>query len=206
VANGTAGRIEIGFTSGALYKSLPSILQVARARLPQARIGLHEMSTNEQITALGRGDIDLGILHSPIPAGIGLSHRKIAEYGLVAAVPQSYPLRNSEITIAQMAREGMVLFTDGQGIPTRSQIARAFELAGAELAVVQEANRALTVLSCVAAGAGVALIPEWIRSLSFEGVCYCSIRKPNAFPRVGLSLAWKSRKTKPLAARLVTLL
>jgi hypothetical protein len=37
-------------------------------------------------------------------------------------------------------------------------------------------------------------------------VRYCGISKPNAFPRIGLSLAWRSRKTKPLAAKLLSLL
>ena len=208
IVDGTAGAIAIGFTSGALYSALPDLLKAAQKHMPQVRLGLHEMSTSEQLAALASGAIDLGFVHSPVPPalGAGLKLRKIADYGLLAAVPQSFARGAKELSLEQIARHGLVLFPENQGIPTRAQIMRAFEAAGLEMRVVQEANRALTVLSCVSAGVGIALVPDWIRALSFEGVRFCNIHRPGAFPRVGLSMAWRGRKTKALVSRLLGLL
>ena len=68
-----------------------------------------------------------------------------------------------------------------------ADILDALRKAGHDAHVAQEANRTLTVLSCVAGGCGVALLPSWIRSMDFSGVRFCEVRDGQSLPSFDLS-------------------
>ncbi|TIU58431.1 MAG: LysR family transcriptional regulator, partial [Mesorhizobium sp.] len=63
---GEAGEIRIGFVSAALYEHLPHLLSRLREKYPDIRPKLIELSTNEQIVALSRSEIDIGFVHPPL--------------------------------------------------------------------------------------------------------------------------------------------
>jgi len=65
--------------------------------------------------------------------------------------------------------------------------------------VVQDANRTLTVLACVAAGLGWSLLPESVRALGHEGVRYANVRDGDELPRFDLSALWRARSRPTLA-------
>ena len=73
----------------------------------------------------------------------------------------------------------------------------AFRAAGHEVRIVQDANRTLTVLSCVAAGLGWSLLPSSVRSLQHAGVRYAQVRDGAALPSFELAALWlvRSRPT-----------
>lgn len=81
----------------------------------------------------------------------------------------------------------------------RTQMLAAFRAAGHELRIVQDANRTLTVLSCVAAGLGWSLLPSSVRALRHEGVRYAEVRDGAALPPFELSAMWLA-KSRPAFA------
>ena len=80
-----------------------------------------------------------------------------------------------------------------------ADILDALRKAGHDAHVAQEANRTLTVLSCVAGGCGVALLPSWIRSMDFSGVRFCEVRDGQSLPSFDLSAIWPARSVPTLA-------
>jgi DNA-binding transcriptional LysR family regulator len=69
----------------------------------------------------------------------------------------------------------LILFPAAQGPVLHARIIDCFTKAGVDVRIVQEARRALTMLSLVSAGLGAALLPRSIRRLAFEGVRYAAI-------------------------------
>jgi DNA-binding transcriptional LysR family regulator len=60
---------------------------------------------------------------------------------------------------------------------------------------VQEAKETSTLLSLVAAGMGIALVPMTSRMFSFQGVVFRPLRNP---PPVDLAVAWNRNNETPL--------
>jgi DNA-binding transcriptional LysR family regulator len=68
---------------------------------------------------------------------------------------------------------------------------------------VHEAAETSTLLALVAAGLGVALVPESVRALRLDGVVYAQV---TGTEELSLGLAWRTGDTSPLLARFVAAL
>lgn len=170
---GAAGEIRIGFVSAALYDHLPRRLARLRQALPGIRPRLVELSTNEQLEALAEGEIDIGFAHPPFGTADRLNVIEFAPEGSIAVMPDDGTA--GDVTLAQVAARGLILFPAAQGPVLHARIMDAFMNAGVQVGIIQEATRALTMLSLVAAGLGAALLPRSIRRIGFEGVRYAEI-------------------------------
>lgn len=206
VGEGSAGRLTIGLVSSALLEVLPRALRAMRAEMPGVQVVLREMSNAEQAEALQSGEIDIGLMHTPVSVGGRMRERLLSRDRLVAAVPESLDLApDGYIDMAGIARAGLVMFPQAQLPVFYASILDAMRKSGHDAPVVQEANRTLTVLACVAGGCGVALLPTWIRALDFRGVRFCEVRDGAALPSFDLSAIWPARSVPGLADRFAAL-
>ncbi|RWD71987.1 LysR family transcriptional regulator [Mesorhizobium sp.] len=170
---GMAGVVRIGFDSAALYHPLPHRLALLRRVLPGAQTKLFELSTNDQLDALQRGAIDIGFAHPPFGTGDRLDVHDLPADNTIAVLPDDG--RDGEVSLAEIAAFGLILFPAAQGPVLHARIMDSFMKAGIEVRITQEAGRALTMLSLVSAGLGAALLPQSIRRLAFKGVRYADI-------------------------------
>ena len=205
LAAGSAGRLRIGFITSALYDILPASLAKLRVRYPEVRIELREMASDAQSQALREGEIDVGFCRSPLPARRSLREKLLSSSPMVAAVPEDFPRAASgSVALADIAAFGLILPPETQsGLQTR--ILQAIQAQGISPRVVQEANRNQTMLACVAAGIGVALVPRSIQSTSFRGVHFCKVR-PDVLPSQDVSVIWRPHARAQLADRFVAML
>jgi DNA-binding transcriptional LysR family regulator len=200
IGDGSAGRLIVGLVSSALFDTLPRALRQLRERAPGVRVILHEMSNAEQAEALQTGEIDIGLMHTPVAVGGRMRERQLLRDRLVAAVPDEFRVAaDGTVTLAQIARAGLVLYPQAQLPVLYAGIMDAMRKAGHAPYVAQEANRTLTVLACVAGGCGVGLLPSWIRSLDFRGVRFCEVADGSGLPSFDLSAIWPARSVPTLA-------
>lgn len=200
IARGSAGQLTVGLVSSALFDTLPRALRALRRAAPGVRVVLRELSNAELAEALARGEIDLALMHTPVAIAGRMRERLLLRDHLVAAVPDEFEVEaDGSVSLAQIARTGLVLFPQAQLPVLNAGILDAMRKAGLEPFVAQEANRTLTVLSCVAGGCGVALLPSWIRALDFRGVRFCEVRDGAALPSFDLSAIWPARSVPTLA-------
>jgi DNA-binding transcriptional LysR family regulator len=193
--HGAAGEIRIGFVSAALYEHLPRCLARLRQALPGVRPKLLELSTNEQLAALMEGAIDIGFVHPPLGTGERLDIVEFPAEESVAVLPDDGG--TSGVSMAQVAAAGLILFPATQGPVLHARIMDSFTGAGIEVRIVQEATRALTMLSLVSAGLGAALLPRSIRRLAFEGVRYAEIIDAT-LPTLSLAMIVRRRPQPPV--------
>jgi DNA-binding transcriptional LysR family regulator len=193
--HGAAGDVRIGFVSAALYEHLPRRLACLRQMLPDVQPKLLELSTNDQLDALAKGVIDIGFAHPPLGTGDRLDVIELPAEASVAVLPDDGS--TGGVALAQVAAFGLILFPAAQGPVLHARIMDAFASAGIEVRLVQEATRALTMLSLVSAGLGAALLPKSIKRLAFEGVRYAEIVDVT-LPTLSLAIIARRRPRPPV--------
>jgi DNA-binding transcriptional LysR family regulator len=190
-----------------LFETLPKTIAALKARVPNVSLVLKELSNAEQAAALEEGSIDLGLLHTPVVVGGKMREKLISREPLLAVLPASYPVaEDGKVSLAELAELGLVWFPHDQLPVVRAGILSAFRKAGCEANVVQDANRSLTVLACVAAGCGASLLPQSVQTIQFSGVRLCEVRDGRALPSFDLSAIWPNRSKPGLADIFASLL
>lgn len=203
IAGGRAGRLHIGFVTHAVYDVLPSALRLLRTHFPGVEVVLSEMSNADQLQALEQGAIDLAILHTPIPLAGQVRMKLVRRERFVAVLPVGHPLgADGRVGLADVAALGLVWFPERQLPAVRAGIVGAMQRAGLKPRIVQEANRSLTVLSCVAAGLGASLLPQSAAVLAHRGVQFVELRDGDGLPHFELGVLWLATSRLTLAEQL----
>ncbi|QIG42032.1 LysR family transcriptional regulator [Nocardioides anomalus] len=197
LADGRAGRVAVGFIGTATYDVLPRVAREVRDRLPDVELDLHgELLSPALVDRLVAGQLDLAILR---PDGItrpDVLIRDLRRERLVAVLPAQHPLaRRRRLDLADLAEEAFVVHPAGDRSSMHGHVLAACARAGFRPTSTIEVSETATLAVFVAAGLGVALVPEPVRSLALAGVAYVPLADP---PEVRLALA--SRAGDPAAA------
>ena len=207
IGAGIGGQLTIGFVSHALYEVLPRALRRFRVLHPEVQFRLKEMNIAEQVEALERGRIDIALLHPPVSVSARVHELKLGAEAMVAALPAAFELADDGcVSLAELAQQGLVWFPEQQVSGLRNEMLSAIRSAGHHVAVVQEANRSLTVLAAVAAGLGWSLLPRSVRALHHDGVRYAEVRDGACLPSYELAAMWRVRSRPGFADAFATVL
>ena len=204
MAQGSSGIIRLGFTAASGYSLLGPLLREIAESLPGVDVELQELVTNEQVLALSHGNLDLGLARPPFDTERFESHLLFSE-DLRLAVPTGHPLDELKrpVTAADLRNTPLIMHS-----PTK---ARYFYDLAVRLIPIEHHNvihtvsQILTMVALVAAGRGVAIVPESARTLHLEGVSYLQLEGV-ASDAVQLHAIWNRDSTNPALARALELL
>lgn len=200
ISQGLAGTLTIGIISAAFCETLPETIRLYRKRTPNVRLVLREMGSLEQANALEKGEIDIGLLQTPLTVRGRMNQRLIARDRLIGVVHDGFRVgADQKVSLRDLAREGLVFFPQQQLPLFHAGICTAIRALGEEVRLAQEANRTVTILACVAARCGVSLLASSIRKLKYPGVRYFDIRERQSLPEFFLSAIWPARSKPTLA-------
>lgn len=195
IAEGRSGAVSVGFVGTATYDVLPRVAHRVRADLPDIDLTLRgELLSPALTAAVAAGDLDLALVRpGATPAGLDVRHLRTER--LVAVLPSTHPLADSStIDLAQLAGEPFVLHPSGDRSSIHQQVLAACLVAGFTPPSTLEVGETATLAVFVAAGLGVALVPEPVRSLRLDGVTYVDLADP---PTVDLVLVSRSGDRSP---------
>ena len=162
----------------ATYDILPRLLREHRKRFPDVEVTLREMSTPAQVQALRNGEIDVGLLRVPADT-TGLVVHTVREDRMALMIPEQHPLaRKKRLTLRLLAAEPLILFPTAPRPSWADTVIAACRAAGFEPSVAQEAMESATVVSFVAAGVGIAVVPEGLKALTRPGVVFRLVAPP----------------------------
>lgn len=162
----------VGFVPSTLYGYMPDFIRALRELSAQVEIGLVEMTTLQQFEALKMGRIDLGI------GRIKLSDPEIArvvlrDESLVVAVPRYHRLASvAGVGVNEILQESLIVYPAAPRPSYADHVLDLFSQHGYVPNVVQEVNELQTAIGLVAAGIGIALVPESVRRLLRDDVVY----------------------------------
>ncbi|WP_414897842.1 LysR substrate-binding domain-containing protein [Rhodovulum sp. YEN HP10] len=176
VAAGRTGLIRLGYVGSALYGRLPETIRAFRRARPDVRLELREATTATQIAGLRDGSLDAGIVIPPIAQLAGIELRDFDRDRLCIALPSEHPLAGkADLCLSDIAEEDFVLWPMAEGRGFHLQVIRLCADAGFVPRVTQDAHGMHAVLSLVAVGAGVSVVPESMRQFRPDQISYRSI-------------------------------
>ena len=199
VDRGEIGELRIGFTSATPFIAFfPNMINTYRKRFPGVTVTLREMSTMQQIMAIKERSLDLGFVRPPeleIPKSIILT--KLRKDPLFLFMPTKHQLaKKNVIDFRKCNDEAFVMYPKNAGTGIYPQFIQLCKEAGFEPKIVQEAREASTVIGLVAAGCGITLLPESLKSIRMTGVCSRPLTGTSA--TTTLMLAQRAGETTPL--------
>jgi DNA-binding transcriptional LysR family regulator len=175
VAAGQAGVLRVGFGGSMLYRSLPEILADFSAKLPRIDIKLREMGSVDQIEAIHRDEIDVGFIHG-YETSSGLEGFCYHAESFVACLPATHRLaRAKRIKLSELSHDDFVLFQRRGSPAYYDSIVATCLGAGFAPKVRHEVAIWLSVVSLVASGTGVALVPRSLRNSRLAGANFIPI-------------------------------
>jgi DNA-binding transcriptional LysR family regulator len=183
VAAGLRGRLDIGFTGSMVYRDMPRIVRAFGQQAPGIEVRLCEMSSSEQIEALLRRQLHAGFVN------LGAVPPRLASLPLAADyLVFCLPLR-------ALAQESFVMFARDVAPANHDNVIALFHRAGIHPHTRHAARQWLTVVSLVALGMGVALVPASLAQAGVQGVRFVPIAGLR-HPTVGV-LAWHEEADAP---------
>lgn len=200
---GEVGRLSVGFTGSATYELLPSIASVMREELPDVELELHgEMLTPAQVAGLLAGKLDVALLRPPIRSS-DLAVHIIRREPLVVVLPADHPLASERvIDLTSLRDETFVAYPSHFASVVREAVDEACRSAGFRLKVAQEVAETATLVSFVAGGIGVALVPASVQHLNIRGAVYRPLA--GASRTVALAVATRADDPNPVLKLFVT--
>jgi DNA-binding transcriptional LysR family regulator len=175
---------------------LPRVLPEFHRRRPGVRLHLQEATSDAQSAMLREDEIDIGLVVPPLSEP-GCRYVPLLREALVAALParRRWPRR---VPVATLAQEPFILFPRKAGVGLYDLITGFFRDAGFAPRIEQEAIQMPTIVSLVAAGMGVALVPLSLRHMRRTGVVYRQLAERSPLMEVGL--AWREDESDPAVA------
>ena len=183
--------LNIGYVANLFYDLLPVTLASFQRSFPTVPINLFDMTCGDQFHALQDGKIDLGFvgLREPIEER-GLQFRPIACYGTVVAVAKNNPLaKKSVINLKELKPMFFIGMSEASFPGYRGWLTQTCRKVGFSPKVLQDADIERTVIQSVAAGLGVALLPDQVKKLPHDSVVF---RELNPSVKTESCIAWQA--------------
>jgi len=203
VSTGSTGVVRIGFTAASTYGILGDLLNELAAALPHIDVELREMVTREQVAALLNEDIDLGLARPPFEAET-FSSRLLRREAMLVAVPTGHELAHRRAVAPEdLAGEPVIMHSPTQARYFYDLVVSSVPIASEN--VVHTVSQVLTMLWLVAAGRGMAFVPESASRMAIPGVEFVPLRTATAEP-AELHLLWRRESRNPALWRALEVL
>ncbi len=199
LADGDIGNLGIGFVSMAIFGVLPQIVRSFHRARPGVTLNLREATSDQMPAQIRSGELDVGFV-LPGPDDPAIAYAPLTWEPLVAALPATrrWPAR---VSLADLAGESFLLFPREAGMWLYDAIVGFCRREGFTPKIDQEAIQMQTIVSLVAAGMGVALVPASLHRMRRTGVVYRPLTQKS--PAVEIGLAHRARDDSPLTRALV---
>ncbi len=173
IAAGTEGHLSIGCVGSATYSLLPRLVRALGESLPGVEISVRgEMLAPAQLSALHAGELDVALLRPPVHME-GVVTETVRRDRLLVALPAGHPLADQEALTADQLRDADFIAHAGQGRSVMNSVLLAVCTdAGFVPRVRHEVMETSTLVTLVAAGLGVAIVPAPTSVLEIAGVRY----------------------------------
>lgn len=205
VAAGAEGHLVIGCVGSATYSLLPQTVRALRKELPNVDVSVRgEMLAPAQVAALLAGEIDIGLLRPPIQHP-DIQTMPLRRDRLIVALPADHRLaRRNKLHVADLRNEDFITHT-GQGLSVMGGvIAAVCADAGFVPRIRHQVQETSTLVTLVAAGLGVAIVPAPTSALDIAGVRHVALSP--ATLGVDLLAAWRSDVASAAVQRILPVL
>ncbi|MCP2244333.1 LysR substrate-binding domain-containing protein [Lentzea aerocolonigenes] len=173
VAAGLQGRLVVGCVGSATYSLLPALARALRDELPGVDFAFRgEMLAPDQLDALLARHIDLALLRPPVehPA---VRMSTVRRDRLIVALPEDHLLtRRKRLKIEDLEDVDLIVHASRGRSVMHGIVTALCREAGFTARIRHEVSETSTLVTFVASGLGVAVVPEPVAELGVPGTTY----------------------------------
>ncbi|MDW0114413.1 LysR family transcriptional regulator [Sporosarcina saromensis] len=195
IDNGMLGTLKIGF--GPDYGTLTKILKIYEQHHPNVQLQLEQMPTAEQLMALEKKEIHIGLLPGPIKKK-NIESNVVAEHPYKVALPISHPLAKEVggIDLQQLKDENFIMTPREIGPAYYDTIINICNTAGFHPHISKRTHELQTIIPLIAANMGIAIVPELVNYFNREEVVFLPIK--NCDITMKNCIAWNVEARSPM--------
>ena len=203
IEGGAVGRLRVGFVGSVLFRGLPQWLARFQAEHPRIEVRLSELNSQEQVDALVRDELDLGFVHTPrVPPELQV--QLLHEDAFLCCLPADHALaRRRKVALADLRDEPFVMFSRRASPDYFARIMAMCGSLGFQPRVRHEVRHWLSVVSVVAQGMGVAVVPAPLQRSGMAGAVFRPLA--DATLPSPVYCAWKAALDQPARSRFLAM-
>jgi DNA-binding transcriptional LysR family regulator len=193
-AGGKLGRLRIGFVSTAGSEIVPNIVRQFRESNPEVEFSLRNILTAEQVEMLEAGSLDIGFLRVPIGEHSALEVATVHREPFVLVVPSSHKLaKRKRVRLREVVGEDFVMYERTYAPGFHDSIFGILRDAGIVPNVSQTAAEIPFLISLVASGMGITIMPASAVKHSVSAVVACEILDRIPMVEIGMAVSKRFR-------------
>ncbi|MGH3171387.1 MAG: LysR family transcriptional regulator [Trebonia sp.] len=200
--HGEVGHLTIGLIPTAGNGRLPEVVRQYRDEFPHVEVSLIEDRPGSLLRRLDMGELDVSLQYMP-PAAAGYRWRVVEQEALIVAMPAAHALaRRRRVAVGALAGESLILPARHGGEGLYERISRLLAEHEVTPRVVQDDIWLMqTIVGLVAAGTGLAVVPESAKVIRRGEVVYRPLAgQPETVPLVAV---WRSQEELPVVQRFI---
>ncbi len=157
---GITGQLKIGFISPLGQSLVPQVCKRFKKNYPNTLLQLNVMTPHQIVRAIQQDEINVGLLHGPVPA-TNTDTITLATEPLVWAISQEHPLSRKDcLTIENFTEEPMVFFGRMHGPGLFDTVYQVFRKHNFSPNLYSRVKSYPELFSYIAAGLGWSMIPS----------------------------------------------
>lgn len=162
VATGRRDELHVGYSPTLTVRILPPALRAFQAAMPGVSVKLHDLSSEEMLAGAQDKKLHLAFTAPPAAGALrGLRFEELMREPLRLALAPGDPLaRRRAVSLADAARQPFVAYSRKEYPAYHELLATVFASVGRPPRVVEEHDGVSSLISAVAAGIGVAIVPD----------------------------------------------
>lgn len=203
IARGISGQLSIGFASStAFHPQIFRLLHRFQQHYPAITLLPREENMAALMHDLEEGLLDAAFVRLPCESSKTFNLKLIASEKMVLVLPKTHPLSNRpRLALAQLCEEPLILFPREVAPSLYEVIISTCLHAGFQQDAVQQSPQISSAVSMVAAGFGISIVPESLRSISLPGVSFHQIE--DIAMNSDIALSWRRWDRSPAVHHLV---
>jgi DNA-binding transcriptional LysR family regulator len=162
IAVGAYAELHVGYAPSPTARLMPSTLRTFQAQFPRVRVKLHDLSTEEMLTGIREAKLQVALLVRPNRGQLrGLHFEELARDNICVAVPPAHPFAQlSSVTLAQIVRESLVVFSE-KDYPEYHELLQALVAPSkTKLNIAEEHDGSSSLIAAIESGAGLAIVAQ----------------------------------------------
>ncbi len=204
IACGNLGRIIVGVTEASAFSpALATVFSRYQADWPGVQLSFSQKHADDLGPALRDRQIDAAFTCPIAVSNLDLTHRTLSQDRMILAIPAAHAFsRRRSISLPELEGEPLILVAHDP-LPGSFEIAlrAACERHHFSPRIIQTSPKLMLALNLVAAGAGLAFVPEYMGNVHRNSVCYISIQDQPPLV-LGVDFVIRAQEASPLIAHL----
>jgi DNA-binding transcriptional LysR family regulator len=185
--DGSRGRLRIAYPPGPLPLRLSETITRFAVRHPGVRVVPETLSPRQAVSDVASGRLDVAVVGLPVLAP-GLGVTGLSQEQAVAAVPERHPLSGRpELELDRLRETPLILLPRGDNPAFHDAVLAACRNAGVAPNLVETGESSVDhMLLLVAAGMGVAVLPESASRYTAPAIRFVPVASPELVTQMGL--------------------